>query len=781
MRHKIFASYFAAAAIALLGLSGCTQEEIIDTNQLSKDGVVFSGFAPNPVARGGVLRLYGSNLQKASEVQIQGVDPITDIEVITSGPVSEIHVTVPVDGPEIGRVSVVADGKTFTSKTDLEYSEPIIFESFSPASAMPGDIITIKGDYLNNIREVIFEGNAYVTEFEEQSRYELKVKVPAKAITGQFIIGDVNELDNADGAVANLFYAPSDLSIGDPTVASTDRGTVKAGGEIKVTGKHLEMIASLAFGEVSSDFTVAEDGQSLETTLPDTAIDGELVLTSYAGKAFKAGEYKTLVPSEITVTADTRFKAGLAAKIAGKDLDLVKSATLGGVAIELDGNYAFTIPANAPDGVVTLTLANGKTVDSDAIELVKPTITDVSPLDLYAGDGNVTVTGTDLDLVASASIGGKEETIAEGATETKLEIETTASSLSGKVALSLANGAKVESEAVVALKYHSLVVVESMTAAQHIGEEVVLKGTNFDLVENIFIGDVKVTKYSLRTSTEVKFLMPWVKAGSYSIKFSLFSGDEETLATPIEVQLERLFTTIWEGSEHIAWSGMQELAWGGYDFKGLKPGTILIAHYTLDADQDYWQMRFGNGSWNSLPSGISAASSLDQSDGNIPLTEGSTYYALTLTAEDIAMLNNDGGLVMTGTNYTLTKVELVSEISQEKTIWEGSADPQGWAVSPELGGDDCSDWINAGLTVGQVIKIYCTCSDPSDWAVQIFGPHWGDMLCEKISNENWDISVGYVQLEVTESILENLTTQAGWGKSIILQGNNVIFTSITLL
>ena len=87
-----------------------------------------------------------------------------------------------------------------------------------------------------------------------------------------------------------------------------------------------------------------------------------------------------------------------------------------------------------------------------------------------------------------------------------------------------------------------------MPSGQHIGEEVVLKGSNFDLVENIFIGDTKVTSYSLRTPEEVRFLMPWCKKGDYEMSFHLFNGDVETVATPISVLLERNIVTIWEGN-----------------------------------------------------------------------------------------------------------------------------------------------------------------------------------------------------------------------------------------
>ena len=532
---KKISKVLLSAVMAAAALVSCTPEQL-STDQLSVDEVKFAGFAPNPVARGGALRLYGSNLQKVEQVIIPGVEPITEIEVIAEGKVSEVRVIVPVDGPEVGLIQLVAGDKTFTSTTELTYSEPIIFDDFTPKSAVSGTVLTVKGDYMNNIKAVQFPGGAVVSDFEEQSRYELKVAVPSSAVSGKIILSDVDENNNPDGKVANLFYSEDDLTVGDPTVNAKARGELKAGAQVQVSGEHLDMIQGASFAGVEAQFTVAEDGKSLVAVLPDTAADGALVLTSYAVKQFEAGEFTTTVPTGLTVAADSRYKAGLGAKVSGKDLDLVSAASLSGTALEYsyaDNTISFTIPAKATDGTIVLSLANGKTVETEAVELVKPTITAISPAELYAGEGNVSVSGTDLDLVVSATLGGKSIAIAEGASETALELVTDLTSVSGKVALALENGVIVESADAVTVLYHSLVVVTEMTAAQHIGEEVILKGSNFDLVENIFVGDEKVTRYTMRTAEEVHFIMPWLHVGSYSLSFHLFNGDVETVATPI--------------------------------------------------------------------------------------------------------------------------------------------------------------------------------------------------------------------------------------------------------
>ena len=796
MNKKSIFSALAFMCLTVLGLVGCKQEEF-NTDQLDESKVTLVGISPNPVARGGALRIMGSNLQNVQQVEIPGVEPITNIEVVASGRVSEIRVIVPVDGPEIGPVSIIAGDTRLTTKTNLEYSEPIVFDGFSPASAMPGDVITVKGDYMNNIRQITFEGGTVVNEFESQSRYELKVKVPSTAITGKIILGDVDESNNPDGKVSNLFYSEQELVIGNPTVQAADRGIIKSESTVTVTGKYLDMIQAVKFGVIEADFNVSADGKSLTTTVPATAVDAEIALISYAGKEFMAGSYQTLVPSALKVAADSRYKAGLKAKVSGKDLDLVTGAALAGTALDFsysEGVIYFTIPAAAADGVVTLSLANGKSVDTEAIELVKPVITAVSPTELYAGDENVKVTGTDLDLVVSATLGGKPINIAEGASDTALELVTELTSVSGKVALTLENGVTVTSEAEVKVNYHSLVIVTEMPAAQHIGEEVILKGSNFDLVENIFIGDVKVTKYSLRTAEEVRFLMPWAKGGSYSMSFHLFNGDIETVATPIEVQLERIINTIWEGESYVTWSGgaVTNLSWGGYDWSTVKAGTSLVVN--IEVVDDNAVIRIGNGSWSGLPTTRTYPNA--DGDANLAVGKDITAVSVKLTDADLNELVNNGGLVVCGTGYKAYSIQLITEIPQEKTIFEGPVSLT-WGDDGRFG---LATSYFENLPAGSKMIIYFT--QIEEWGqAQINDGWWKDSAFNfpelggaylKTDTLN-DKSINKIELTLTQEILDHIKATTGdyFGLNkdyqgdgrvaIVIQGQNWIIDRIAVL
>lgn len=796
---KIFKFSALLALCALIGAVACTREEI-STDQFEDDSVVFGAFAPNPVVRGAELRIMGSNLDKIVEVQVPGSEPITEIEVVSSGRISEIRVIVPKDGAETVSVTgpvVIVDnaGMTYKSKADITFTEGIVLDSFSPASAMPGDEVTVKGDYLYNVQQVVLNNGVYVTgdQIVSKNRRELKFIVPSNAVTGPVTIGDVDENNNPDGLIPNNVPSEGVLTIGSPTVKAADRGMLKAGAEIKVEGTYLDMIQGVTVGGASVDFVLADDHKSVTVALPASVQDGEVVLTSFAGEEFKAGAYTTVVPTGLAIAPETRYKAGLNAVVSGKDLDLVTGAALAGTALEFayaDGKITFAIPAVAVDGAVTLTLANGKTVDTEAIELVKPVITKVTPLELYAGDKNITVKGTDLDLVVSATLGGKEAEF-EYADEV-ITVKTALTSVSGKVALTLENGVVVESTDEVKVNYHSLVIVSEMPAMQHIGQEVVLKGSNFDLVENIFIGEEKVTQYSLRTPEEVRFLMPWMKAGMHTLSFHLFSGDVENVATQIEVGLELDIKTIWEGEVSLNWSGMTDLSWGGYDWSTVKPGTVLTAYFTL-AEADYWQVRFGNGSWASIPSGLEAA----PGEGNIPMTPGTTYYAIKLTAADIDMLVNQGGLVMTGANYTLTKLTLTSEISQEITIYEGPT-ALTWGDDGRFGlAMNYFESLNAGAKM----IIYFTQTDA--WGQVQFNDGWwgnGEVSFPELGGAylNTDNAGGKdvtrMELTLTQELLDHLLATAGdyWGTNadyrngdtrvaFVIQGQDWIIDKITIL
>ena len=807
---NIFRFSALLAICSLFSLTGCTEE--LSTDQFDDDAVVFSAFAPNPLVRGAELRIMGSNLDKIAQVQIPGADPITEIEVVATGRISEIRVVTPANGAEDASITgpvVIIDksGNTYKSKTDIEFTEGIVLESFSPATAMPGDEITVKGDYLYNVQQVVLKNGVYVTadQITYKSRRELKFIVPSAAVTGPVTIGDVDEHNNPDGLIPNNIPSEGTLTIGDPTVKSADRGMLKAGAEITVQGEYLDMIAKAAIGGVEVDFTLAEDHKSVKVVLPATVVDGEIILTSFAGKEFNAGAYTTVVPTGLAIAAETRYKAGLSAVVTGKDLDLVTKADLAGTALEYtyaEKKIAFTIPATAVDGVVTLTLANGKTVETEAIELVKPVVSSISPLELYAGDESVVVTGEDLDLVVSATLGGKAEEIEAAEDGSSVKVATTVSSVSGKVTLALANGIVIEPAEEVKVNYHALVIVNEMPSAEHIGAKVTLTGSNFMLVENIFIGEEKVKSYFSRTDEEVSFVMPWNKVGTYNIYFDLLNGDREMLATPIEVLLEIKYITGWEGNTEITWSDGGRVYVPAAKFEGVKAGAKMRLYYT-QKDQVWAQAQINYGDWTGLTFPEIGSNTLVPTEIYGWFADGilDRCTEVTLTKEildNIQAKKGDSenqknvGIIIQGSDLIFTKIEILQEISQEVTLWEGELIADDWGNQPNVLSDAGVELAAAGAQPGQIVYFYFEQIGADPWKVEIVEGHWGPTyksICAvgsdteggKFTECDLDANGGKFGLTLTQEILDAAFTQQWWGGTFILNGDNTKCTKVTLL
>lgn len=684
---NIFKFSALLALCAFVGLTGCTEE--LSTEQFSDDTVVFSAFAPNPVVRGAELRIVGSNLDRIVEVQIPGAEPITDIEVISSGKISEIRVTTPKAGAEdvsvTGSVVIIDDaGNTYTSRTALSFTEGIVLDSFEPASAMPGDVITVKGDYLYNVQQIVLNNNVYVTgdQITEKSRRELKFIVPSAAVTGPVTIGDVDENNNPDGLIPNNIPSETVLTIGSPTVKAEDRGTLKAGAEITVKGTFLDMIEKAAFKVTTPaaeegaeatvaytdvEFELAEDHNSIKVVLPATVVDGEIELTSFAGETFNAGAYKTVVPSDLAIAAETRYKAGLNAVISGKDLDLVTGASLAGTALApvlAEGKLTFTIPAEAVDGAVTLTLANGKTVDTEAIELVKPVVTALSVTELVAGD-TFTIEGTDLDLVNSVTLNGTEMDYTYDADLEIISVATVGTSASGPVELSCVNGVKLVAGDMT-VTYDSFVIVSSLPSDARIGDEITMTGANFNMIEAIYFGDIKVTGYTRRADDEMVFVIPAaVETGTYNPKFVLTTGEEEICASTISVKGSLTTIMLFEG-EHDLGNWSSNLTFAADQFAKVPYGAEMHVEFTVreNPDQPWYQIKpMDMQNWAGIQSVI------DAFGGDVMQFEpGTTYANFVINDSDLQLLSKVG-VAFGGKDIIISKVYITYENNDADPIF----------------------------------------------------------------------------------------------------------------
>jgi len=797
---KKILKYSLLAVLALSALAGCKKN--LETDQFS--GFSLAAIAPNPVMRGAQLRIVGNGLENVSEVQFAGGVSVTDIEVVAKGERSEIRVTVPLNGPEVGPVTVISkDGAKASTRFDLEYTEPIVQDSFSPATALSGDEITIKGEYLYNVKCVIFGGDVKVNEFVSQSRTELKVVVPFDAITGYVIVSDVDEV-NDQTTIPNQVYSAQELVIGKPTVVTAEKATYKSGDVITVQGEHLDMIKSVNLVQAEDvEYTVSEDATEIYFNLPAAATDGNITLVSYAGDEFDAGEIETVTVSDVSIKSlaeDNRYKAGCEVEISGEDLDLVIKVEFTGAEASWyysEGKIIAVQPAAAQDGVVTLTLDSGKQATSDAIEVVKPEIRDVQYFDEYvAGETVVTIAGEDLDLVTSVTIGNKDqglipcefEIVADELGFADVKVTLPEQAYSGPITFTSDAGYQT-STVEIEITYDMAVSITFGSESYGLGRPIDITGENLMKIESIYIKGNKVPAYSVHTDTEMVFAMPeGMGPGVYRLSLVLVDGTEIAWPVPFAITAPYTETFIFEGYEDLgSWSNQPFFgADGVFAELGMAVGDQVRIYYTPLAE--WWQYQIYGGHWEGMTFPELDGGNTVSADNQNP---GATFFTFEVTEDNIGTLTSVGGwggaLLCQGENVAITGVSLIHFGMAETVVWEGpSAHTGDYDLNLELGGED--DWVNAELYEGAEIRIYFTPDDPADWSIQIFDGHWGGMGYVTPDGTQWNaenspeaVEKGYVSFKAEGAAFTALTTKAYWGFALILQGKNLVVNKLAYM
>lgn len=762
----------AAAALALVS---CTREQL-STDQYSDSEVILKAYGPQPVVRGGTLRFIGSNLDKVKTVVIPEDNQITEIEVVSSGKHSEIRVTVPKETAAVGYPKLLlADGTELVGKTLLEYSENITIDKFSPAEVLPGAEVTIEGDYLNLVHEVIFADNVKVSEedFTTHTRYKIVVKVPETARTGKFGLGTVDELaadgqENEEELLATLNIVESETALVVTTAKGTlAKTTLKAGETLSINGTNLNLVKSVELaGATVTEFTAT--ATALSFALPATVTDGDVTMVMASGVEVVAGTLTTVIPTELAA-APAPIKNGAAITITGKDLDLVTGLdfpnSAGAEFAYADSKITVTVTEKAQEGDIVLHLANGKSVNV-AYTLVKPVVTGFSANPAAAGS-DVTINGTDLDLVASVTFGG-DVTVDVEAAETAITVAVPTAAETAVLVLNLKNGASIEAIELAIDKPAGAYLPSAPADVLKAGDMLILDIVNGEHLQQVLIGEEDVT-FILNNGKLYVSVPSGVKVGAMLTLVS----DNGTVTYPLNIDPgDRIVTNIWSGSSTVTWGGgaVTALSWGGYDWSQVKPGIVLSVTYTIDNPGGC--IRFGNGSWASIPSLAGLAT-----DGNLPLQEGG--HKVVLTEEDIKFLVDNGGFVLCGDGYTVTSIDLIELIPQETTIWSGSSTVTwgGGAVTALSWGG--YDWST--VTPGTAIIAHYTIDDPSgairfgngSWASIPSGIPFGD------SDGNISLPEGSTSFSITltEEDIKFLVDNGGF----VLCGTGYTVTSIGLL
>ena len=819
---KSLMSFVLLSCLMAVGLTACSDDDL-STNQYQQ-GVHLNVFGPSPVMRGGSVHFYGSNLDQVKQVLIPGMDPVTNFEVLKAGIPSEIVVLLDKEKPQPGKITLITNtDEKIVTLTDLTYIEGIEYASdnqFAPAVVQPGAVLTINGEYLNLVNEVIFADNVTVNaeDFVSQSRYKIEVTVPEEARTGKVILSDGAE-------IPNWIYSDEILQVTTPIVdkVTTPRGTAaqqetvacKLGETVTVSGQFFNLVAGVTIGDAETSYitveedqlTVSDDGKTLSFTLPAEAPDGDIDLICRSGVAIPVAILETVAPTEC-IAAPNPAKNGQPLTISGKDLDVVASIEMPNVsdAVEFncnDGKIVIpAVPASAQEGNLVLRMANGKGVEV-AYTLVKPVVTAYNPNPVSAG-GALTVQGKDLDLVASVNFGEgsdvAEASVAADGTSMTLTVPMNAAS--GAPTLNLINGTTVVAPEITVNEATFCYVKELP------GEDVELKAgaamtlvvANGDKLTGVEVNGAAV-QYVLTEGNKLIIGLP--ESCGAGTKIRLVSSNGEITYTLDVTPNTEVNTVIWTGAVDLnAWSinwqfgdGTQSAGEDPLAFTKIALAEGDVIHLYATAYNDWWQIQFFNGHWEAQTSiGDTFGNGNNINSGIASLEKG--YLDIVVTAQMLTEFTtyNDWGYcwILQGEGVVITKISVTHYNSLEQNISSSLVrqDDQSQNISLPIN----MAWDDSGrfrilidkdpaikdmnLKAGKSVMYFYTSGTGQ---LQINNGNWGSWTT-LADWENADDKK--MELVLTQDMIDWLkgTQSDGWSSTgMIIQGDGMTLKKVTIL
>ncbi|MBR6249634.1 MAG: hypothetical protein IKR17_00375 [Bacteroidales bacterium] len=662
--------------------------KVLETDEVAyTEPTTITDFSPKEVKPGDVLTITGTYLANTQLVSFNGYTT-----PVISATRTEVKVAVPIyakTGKFIAGYNATLSDNTvsFTgvaSNEEVKVVEPTITK-ISATTIKAGEKLTIEGTQLNQIATVAFNGASADSVKVENVYAELNsitVTVPTAATDGVVTLT----------SYAGVAYTTAAIKLTQPTVSIKDaKASYGVGEKVVIAGENLDLIASAAFnGDEAKNVTIAEDG-TISLTVTEAAKSGDITFTLKNGTTITVSGFVTTKPvaSDFPASATPLDKLSVTATLGNRvanvkfgDLEAAPEATATGFTVQ--------VPLEATSGKVVGVMDNGeefvlsesftvnaytfcavKAFSSDNVtigDLLKCTVVNQGNLTGVLLDGEETdyiINGNDLFVAVGVSTGKKTVTLVSGETKVDYTITVVGQGLVETVLwegalevkgwggawpepqISLAD---VPSGALLRIRISGTPSSELQLLDQNWGQ-----GKDWAIKDEAERNTIHISADNLAAGYADVDVSGWKDVDGLGVMFNA----DGVVVTAISYVIDYSAPTpVWEGNvsfDSEQWGvSMTAMQWGEWDkYKdNFQVGTKVTFYYTIFGA--YTNIRIGNGSWVSLPSLKGTLG--DAAEGNISLEAGSTELTITLTAEDVADLNSNGGLGVFGYGITLTKI-----------------------------------------------------------------------------------------------------------------------------
>ncbi|MDN2674394.1 IPT/TIG domain-containing protein [Janthinobacterium sp. SUN026] len=243
-----------------------------------------------------------------------------------------------------------------------------------------------------------------------------------------------------------------------PAVTAVSAANVAVGGSLVLTGTNLSRVTAFQVGGVTVATSAASD-TSITLTMPGVPVSGALSLVSASGTAATSYNVNVYLPLSVGSVAPATGGVGSSVTITGGGMGAVTAVQFGNGAAatpqsQTAGSVTVLVPAGAATGALTVRGPYNDVLSGDTYTvLASVTVTSITSA-VNSGGLSVTVQGSNLDQVTSASVGNTPAVIVS-ATASQLLLSAPAAA-TGNVMLAAASRIAVNAGTVSAFTLGSI-------------------------------------------------------------------------------------------------------------------------------------------------------------------------------------------------------------------------------------------------------------------------------------------------------------------------------------
>lgn len=288
------------------------------------------------------------------------------------------------------------------------------------------------------------------------------------------------------------------------------------GGDLRFIGNNLDKVTSVILPEnvEVTNFKSKSSGEFV-IVIPKETVEGKVSVKSPAGIIMMKSRLTISEPIAIEAISPLTVRPGDKITITGTYLNLVKEIIFPNkksvirFESKTQEKIEVIVPLDAQTGKIVLSNADVNPILVEAetdLNVVLPTITSISPNPVKPGQ-NITIEGTNLDLVTDVKFGGNKTAQSIISKEpTKFVAQVPADAQDGKISLRVASLIEVPSTDILKLVVPELESVSPLPAKN--GKNLTIKGKNLDLVTSVVFAGAKRGNISNQSAESITVEVP---------------------------------------------------------------------------------------------------------------------------------------------------------------------------------------------------------------------------------------------------------------------------------